>query len=136
MQIRFITPIAFKYKSVLKDEFKAGHLPSVIIDPMGSILTKKNCTLDHFQPHSQKGGSEIGNYLLMKDVNNWKKADLPAKDTIKAKGLIKYLTQFIDVITEKFNGNDYIRAITKNAEKQGIDLGTDFKEIVKNLKGK
>ena len=70
MKINFIKPIqisnktSFGYKSILKDEFLKGNLPTVKKDMGGNKLTKKNVTNGHMLPHSQGGKTILPNLML------------------------------------------------------------------------
>ncbi|MCQ2957291.1 MAG: hypothetical protein MJ180_00140 [Candidatus Gastranaerophilales bacterium] len=128
MQISIIDGTSFGYKSVLKTEFKNGNLPTVKIDPMGSLLTKENVTLDHYIPHSKGGKSNLTNYLLMKNTNNWNKGNLPPS-AIPPNGLAEYLKQFIGVQTKSFDGDGYARQISKTAS----TVYANWKEIIKGV---
>lgn len=117
MQINPAQNISFGYKSVLKTYWLKGKMPSVTHGIYGSELTKDNITLEHLIPHSKGGKTTIGNLALSKNINNWVRSNQPIskfldKDTFEA-----YCEQFKGVKLPLFDGDNYIKLITKTVER-------------------
>lgn len=110
-------PISFKYKSVLKSEWLKGNMPTVKYGIYGGELTSKNITLEHLQPKSLKGKTELANLALAVDVNNWQRGSKPLKDMFSKDNFIQYTEQFKDINLPEFNGLKYIESITKTIER-------------------
>ncbi len=115
-----IQPISFGYSSVLKSEWRKGKLPSVVKDVYGQIL--EDVTIEHFIPKSLGGKSNICNYGLANKLTNEARSNKPLMEFTTKENLIAWFAQFIDVKTEKFDGNEYIKNATKYLAKNGIKL--------------
>lgn len=115
-----IQPISFGYSSVLKSEWRKGKLPSVVKDVYGQIL--EDVTLEHLIPKSLGGKSNICNYGLANKLTNEARSNKPLMEFTTKENLIAWFAQFVDVKTDKFDGNEYIKNATKYLAKNGIKL--------------
>lgn len=117
MRINFIKPIAFQYKTVLRDEFLKGNLPTVKVDMGGFKLTKKNVTNGHMLPHSQGGKTILPNIMLESVEYNYMKQAEPFSNFFTKEGFQKYCEQFKGIKLPKFDGDRYVKDITETAER-------------------
>lgn len=117
MQINPINNVNFGYNNQLKTLFKKGKLPSVEYDISGRKLTKKNVTLDHVIPKSKGGKSVQENYMLATAEFNHMRGNKPLKDFMTNPNLVRYLSQFMDVFVDGFNGNKYIKGLLNTLER-------------------
>ena len=115
-----IQPISFGYSSVLKSEWRKGKLPSVVKDVYGQIL--EDATIEHFIPKSLGGKSNICNYGLANKLANEARGNKPLMEFTTKENLIAWFMQLVDVKTDKFDGNEYIKNATKYLAKNGIKL--------------
>ena len=116
MDIQPIQPVNFGYNDKLKQLFKKGKLPTVKYDISGRKLTKKNVTLDHVIPKSKGGESTTDNYMLATAEFNHMRGNDPLRDHMTNKGLVRYLSQFIDVWVDGFSGNKYVKGLLKTLD--------------------
>lgn len=105
------TQPTFGYSHQLKTLYKRGQLPQVKYGIYGDRLTQKNVTLEHLQPISRKGKTELGNLALASQEINNRRGDKPLKDFLNFKALAKYLDQFKNLKVGSFDGNEYIKKI-------------------------
>lgn len=117
MRINFIKPIAFQYKTVLRDEFLKGNLPTVKVDMGGFKLTKNNVTNGHMLPHSQGGKTILPNIMLESVEYNYMKQAQPFSNFFTKEGFQRYCEQFKGIKLPKFDGDRYIKDITNTAER-------------------
>lgn len=110
-------PITFGYKSILKTAYKQGLLPSIQKDFYGSPLTPKNVTLEHILPKSKGGKSKLGNFALATNANNNARGCKPLYEVFNKEIFEQYCEQFKNVKIPFFNGNEYIKEITRTIEK-------------------
>ncbi len=111
--------VSFGYKSELKTLFRDGKLPSVKFDIFGAELTPKNATIDHIIPKSKGGPNALYNYTLATDYWNHLRGNKPLSGFLTKENLDRYISQFVDVVVDTFNGNEYIKGILKTIEKAG-----------------
>ena len=83
----------------------------------GGELTKDTVTLEHILPHSKGGKTVTNNLALSKDINNWNRSNKPLSDVFNKEIFEQYCEQFKGVKLPFFNGDEYIRQITKTVEK-------------------
>lgn len=114
--------ITFTYSNILKTLYKRGKLPSVKYDISGRRLTKKNATLDHIKPKSQGGKSVLSNYMLATNEFNSLRGARPITDFLTVEGLSKYINQFIGVVVDGFNGNEYVKMILKTIDEVRAEI--------------
>ncbi len=115
-----ITPvnqITFGYKHLLKTYWLKGKIPSVSKGFYGGDLTKDTVTLEHIRPHSKGGKTVLNNLALSQDIQNWTRGNKPIKDVFNQEIFEQYCEQFKGVKLPYFNGDDYIKQITKTVEK-------------------
>ena len=117
MKINPINQINFGYKSILKTYWREGKLPSVTHGIYGGELTKDNVTLEHLKPHSKKGRTVLNNLALSKNINNWKRGNKPIGDFLDKDLFEQYCEQFKGLKLPFFNGDNYIKEITKTIER-------------------
>ena len=117
MKIIPITPISFGYKNILKTYFQKGKLPTVTKGFYGGELTFDNVTLEHLLPTSKKGLTKLNNLVLSKDINNWNRGNRPLSQFYDPDIFKAYCKQFEGVKLPLFNGDDYIKQITKTVER-------------------
>ena len=117
MQINPVDNVGFGYNNQLKTLFKKGKLPTVQYDISGRKLTKKNVTLDHIIPKSKGGKSIQENYMLATAEFNHMRGNTPLRDFMTNENLVKYLSQFIDIVVDNFCGNKYIKGVLGTLEK-------------------
>lgn len=123
MRINFIKPIqisnktSFGYKSILKDEFLKGNLPTVKKDMGGFKLTKNNVTNGHMLPHSQGGKTILPNLMLETVEYNYMKQADPFSKFFNKEGFEAYCAQFKGIKLPKLDGDRYVKDITETAER-------------------
>ncbi len=125
------------YKSILKTLFKEGNLPSVTKGFYGGNINRNNVSLEHLKPRYGGGRTELSNLVLATKRRNMARGNRKLRDFINPEAAIAYLNQFKDVKVGKFNGNDYIRMITKRLKEMNIFLysfGADRKIKTKPYK--
>ena len=113
MKITSATPITFKYKHMLKTYWLEGKLPRVTHGIYGGELTKDTVTLEHLKPHSKGGRTILGNLALSKNTNNWARSNKPLSDFFNQEAFDGYCEGFKGVKLPFFNGDEYIKQITK-----------------------
>ena len=113
----------FGYSHQLKTLWKKGQLSQVRYGFYGQLLTKKNISLEHLKPISQKGKTELSNLVLASNKINNERGDKPLGEYLDLKAMAKYLEQFKNIKVKGFDGNKYIAMILEtvggllNAEK-------------------
>ena len=101
----------FGYSHYLKTMYKKGKLPQVKKGFYGETLNAKNVSLEHLNPISKGGKTELSNLVLAhKDINN-KRSDKPLAEFLNLKAMSAYLEQFKNIKIGKFDGNKYIAMI-------------------------
>ena len=91
--------------------YKRGQLPQVKRGFYGEVLNLKNVSLEHLDPISKGGKTELKNLVLAhKDINN-KRGDKPLNEFINFKAMANYLEQFKNIKVNGFDGNKYIAMI-------------------------
>lgn len=103
--------ISFGYSHKLKTLYKEGKLPTVKYGFYGGELTKDIVSLEHLQPHSKGGKTVLNNLVLATVENNNKRGNKSLWEYLNPENVIKYLSQFIGVKTDGFNGDDYVKQI-------------------------
>lgn len=117
MKIITTYPLTFGYKSILKTHWLNGKMPTVTHGIYGSELTKDNVTLEHLKPHSKGGKTELKNLALSKNANNWSRSNKPIGEFLTKEAFEQYCEQFKGIKLPFFNGDDYIKQITKTITK-------------------
>ena len=112
-----VNQISFGYKSILKTEWLHGNMPTVKYDMGGNLLTAKNVTLGHMQPHSKRGTSGLANLMLETKRYNNDRSNMPFSSVFNQEGFDRYCKQFEGIKLPGFNGNGYIDMITKTAKR-------------------
>ena len=120
MKIQPIQPSpTFQYNSPLKTLYRKGELP-VKYGFYGDRLTKKNVSLEHLKPFSKGGKTELNNLVLASKQKNQDRGNADIRNFANIETIIKYLSQFIDVKIEWFDGNKYINGIIKTLRNLGV----------------
>ena len=109
----------FKYNSPLKTLYRKGKLP-VKYGFYGDILTQKNVSLEHLKPFSKGGKTELNNLVLASKQKNMARGNADIRNFANKETIIKYLSQFIDIKINDFDGNKYIKAIIKTLTNLGV----------------
>lgn len=111
--------LTFRYNSQLKTLFRKGKLP-VKYGFYGDRLTQKNVSLEHLKPFSKGGRTELSNLVLASKQKNMARGNADIRNFANKETIIKYLSQFIDVKINDFDGNKYINAIIKTLTNLGV----------------
>lgn len=117
-----IQPIAFGFKSVLKTEWQKGNMPTVVKDIYGDVLIKGQETIEHIIPKSTHGKSTLSNYALANAGNNFRRSSFDLSKYASIDAIKGYLKQFEGVELPDFNGDEYIKNLTKTLKKVGFNL--------------
>lgn len=117
MKIQLLNQLNFGYKSILKTAYQQGLLPTVTKDFYGSPLTKDTVTLDHLLPKSKNGTSKLSNFVLATMKNNSTRGNKPLSNVFNQEAFEQYCEQFKGVKIPFFNGDEYIKQISKTVEK-------------------
>ena len=110
-------PISFGYKHLIKTYYLQGKLPTVTKGFYGGELTKDTVTLEHLKPVSKGGKTELKNLVLSEDVKNWSRGNRPLTDVFNKEAFETYCEEFKGIKLPYFNGDEYIRQITKTIER-------------------
>lgn len=117
--------ISFGYKTLLKDLWMKGELPTVKYGLYRKKLTKKNCSNEHLIPHSLGGPTNPSNIALADKFINNARGNSDIRLFLTIDDIKQYLLQFVDVIVKKnnkiiFSGNEYIKGIIPTFKKLGF----------------
>lgn len=121
MKIQLIQPNSptFGYSHPLKTLWRKGKLP-VKYGFYGDRLTQKNVSLEHLKPFSEGGKTELNNLVLASKEKNQDRGNADIRNFANIETTIKYLSQFIDVKINDFDGNKYINGIIKTLTNLGV----------------
>ena len=117
MKLSSVQNISFGYKSILKTYWLKGKMPSVQYGIYGGKLTKDNITLEHIKPHSKGGKTALNNLALSVNKNNWDRGNKPLSEFLNKDTFQQYIEQFKGIKLPFFNGDEYIKQITKTVER-------------------
>lgn len=106
-------PVSFGYQHYLKTMWKKGQLPQVKYGFYGEKLTPKNVSLEHLEPKSKGGKTDIDNLVLASNKINNARGDKPLGKFLNLKAMAQYLEQFVNIKVGKFDGNEYIKKIVE-----------------------
>ena len=109
----------FGYSHPLKTLYRKGKLP-VRYGFYGDRLTQKNVSLEHLKPFSEGGKTELNNLVLASKEKNQDRGNADIRNFANKETIIKYLSQFIDVKINDFDGNKYINGIIKTLITLGV----------------
>ena len=118
--IQGIAPINFTYKWKIKDEWKKGNLPSVVVDIYGDKIVKP--TVEHIIAKSKGGASGACNYAIANELSNQLRGNEPILKYTTIENIVNWIKQFIGVKTAKIDGDAYIEEATKYLAKKGLKL--------------
>ena len=110
-----VTTISFGYSHKLKTLYKQGKLP-IIYGFYGGLLTKDTVTLEHLQPHSKGGKTELSNLVLTTKENNQKRGNRPLKEFFNKDAAEEYFKTFEKIKTKYFDGEKYVQKIKQTIE--------------------
>ena len=110
---------SFGYSHPLKTFYIKGKLP-VKYGFYGDRLTQKNVSLEHLKPFSKGGKTELNNLVLASKQKNQDRGNADIRNFANKETIIEYLSQFIDVKIEWFDGNKYINGIIKTLTNLGV----------------
>ena len=99
------------YKSPLKTLYKRNQLPQVKYGFYGERITPNTVSLEHLDPISKGGKTELKNLVLTHKKTNNARSDYPLQDFLKLDKMAKYLEQFKNIKVGNFDGNKYIAMI-------------------------
>lgn len=126
MEINSVSRQSFgeAYPCIVKKLFKAGAFGDKVSRGFyGDILTVRNVSVEHLKPFSQSHRSDLSNLVLATRKKNHQRGTKPLRIFINIPMAFEYLEQFRDIIIPgKFNGNDYIRMVTRRLRDMGIIL--------------
>lgn len=105
--------VPFQYKSVLKEEFRAGRIP-LKKDITGALLKRGEETVDHTIPKSKGGKSNLFNYSLMSEKANKTRGNKPLKSYIDLESFIEYVKVMLNVKTDDLDGVEYLKGWLPN----------------------
>ena len=110
-----VTTISFGYSHKLKTLYKQGKLP-IVYGFYGGLLTKDTVTLEHLQPHSKGGKTELSNLVLTTKENNQKRGNRPLKEFFNKDAAEEYFKTFEKIKTKYFDGEKYVQKIKQTIE--------------------
>jgi hypothetical protein len=126
--------ISFGYKSILKDLFREGEMPSVTHGIYGNLIDNNTVSLDHLKPHSVGGKSVLSNFALAHAKANSARGNNPLPYFLNKEMLEAYLSQFDFVIPGKFNGYIYQDMIRQTCKELGVgEKLRDSNDILRTL---
>lgn len=116
MDIQAIQPVNFGYSNKLKTLYLQGKIrPKYGI--YGERLTKDTVSLEHLQPRSKGGKTQIENLALASKKMNNLRGNKPLEEFLTPKNLVRYVNQFVDIDIPEFNGKKYVMGILKTIDK-------------------
>lgn len=113
MKINPTSNISFGYSSILKTAYKEGKLATVTKDFYGSPLTKDTVTIEHLLCRTYGGKNKLSNYVLATTENNNNRGCKLLSEVFNSEAFKQYCEQFKDIKIKYFNGNNYVKMITK-----------------------
>lgn len=122
MIIKQTDNITFGYHNILKTQYLKGNLKPVKYGFYGDKLNKKNVSLEHLQPKSKGGKSELFNFVLASKSKNQARGNKDIQPFVDKENAMRYLLQFVGIKAENFNGDNYIKDILNTLKNLGVDL--------------
>ena len=105
--------IVFGVSHAIKTHWLRGDFPSVTKGLYGGRLTPDNISLEHIQPKSKGGRTELYNLALATKYQNNKRSSRPLKECLTQEQADEYLSQFKGIQLDDFNGDKYARILGK-----------------------
>lgn len=105
-------PIPFERKSIIKTEWLNGNIP-LEKGFFGGKLDPENISLDHMQPKSKGGASNLGNYVITTAKNNGLKGDGDIFQYATKENTEAYFKVFENCNIGNIKGADYLALISK-----------------------
>lgn len=112
--------INFGYKSILKDLFRQGEMPSVVRGLYGNKIDNSTVSIEHLLPHSLGGKDTLSNYALAHAQANIARGSNPLPYFLDKEMLENYLSQFNFEIKGRFNGYAYQDMIRRTCKELGV----------------
>lgn len=123
--------ISFGYKSILKDLFRQGEIPSVTHGLYGNKIDNSTVSIEHLLPHSLGGKDTLSNYALAHVKANVARGNNPITYFLDNKMLEDYLSQFNFEIKGRFNGYAYQDMIRRTCKELGVgDKKLDISNLI------
>jgi hypothetical protein len=122
MIIKQTDNITFGYHNILKTQYLKGNLKTVKYGFYGDKLNKKNVSLEHLQPKSKGGKSELFNFVLASKSRNQARGNKDIQPFVDKENAMRYLLQFVGIKAENFNSDNYIKDILNTLKNLGVDL--------------
>ena len=109
------------YNSELKSLFKKGKMPSVTHGIYGDPIDADTVSLEHLEPHSLGGKTELGNLALANKFKNSKRGNNPLHWFLNWAMVEEYLSQF-NFSIKGFDGFSYQDKIRKTCKRLGVKI--------------
>ena len=95
-------------------------VPITQINHLKKLISKENLK-EVLKTENEVSFSNISlyNYTLATDYWNHLRGNKPLSGFLTKENLDRYISQFVDVVVDTFNGNEYIKGILKTIEKAG-----------------
>ena len=104
-------------------------------DFYGADLTKKNVTLDHIQPKSKGGKSNLSNYVLSTELNNHKKSSKDVFFYATEKNTEEYFKAFEKINLANIKGVSYLALLSATLRRlwkqSPVTKGQEMWEVLK-----
>ena len=117
MNVNAINSVNFTHKHLIKTYFLEGKLPTVTKGFYGGELTKDTVTIEHLRPISKGGKTELKNVVLAENVRNWSRSNKPLSCVFDEEAFKTYCKEFEGIKLPFFNGDNYIKQITRTIER-------------------
>ena len=92
-------------------------MPTVTHGFYGGKLTKDTVTIEHLKPNSKGGKLKLNNIALSKNTNNWARGNKPLSEFFNKEAFERYCEEIKGIKLPFFNGDEYVRQITKTIER-------------------
>lgn len=101
------------YKNPIKTAFKLGLIPSLQKGIYGKKITTENISVEHITPIAKGGKDVLSNTFIADRFENSKRGTQPIENFITGDSLKEYLSQFVGVKNEYFDGDAYVKTMLK-----------------------
>lgn len=106
------------YHFLPKKLWREGKLPEVKYGFYGDLLTQENISAEHIIPKSKPGSRTTQDNLALSTIeNNRLRGNRPLCWYFSEDNFERYCKQFAGVVVEKFNGDEYVKALTKTVRR-------------------
>ena len=103
--------VTFGTAHPLKTLWLQHKIPMVKKGIYGGDLTSDSITIEHLQCRKSGGKTTYSNLALATKENNNRRGDRPLKQFLTQEQADEYLSQFVNVKADDFDGNRYIRRV-------------------------